>query len=65
MPTLEKPIKIKFRNPAGEVVEDEIKEFFNHDVLLEPYGRNHSVPAAALTKHSWIELSNIVEFIED
>jgi len=60
-----KAIRIKFRRHDGSIVEDEIRGFFNHEDLLEPYARNTTTPAAVLTEHSWILLSDIVEFVDE
>lgn len=59
-----KQIRITFRRHDGTIVEDAIRGFFNHETLLEPYARNTVVPAAILTQHSWIPLTDIVEFVE-
>lgn len=63
MHSLTKPIPIRFRNHTGEVVQDEIRSFFNHVELLEPYAPNRVVPGAVLTEHSWIPVSDILEFV--
>ena len=58
-------IRIKFRRHDGTIAEDAIRGFFNHEALLEPYARNTVAPAAVLVEHSWIHLSDIVEFLAD
>lgn len=62
---IKKAIRIRFRRHDGSIVEDEIRGFFNHEALLEPYARNTITPAAVLTEHSWIPLSDIVEFMDE
>ena len=58
------PIHIRFKNHKGILVDDYIRAFFTQEVLLEPYQRNKQVPAVVLTNHSWIPVSDIVEYVK-
>lgn len=51
--------RVQFVRPDGIKATDIIRELFVQTVLLEPYAHNTTFPAAVLTKHSWMPLSEL------